>query len=109
MAILEKSRARKPLAENRLSLSWSNYRANGEGVRYNLTVSSEYDAAGKSNTYHMKLSPAEALAFVNEVARHETCDPNSGTVDRRSMVERLRALADKVEAEGNLQRMALQG
>lgn len=106
MAILEKSRARKPLAENRLSLSWSNYDRT-EGVRYNLHVNADEDAGG--HRYTLKLSPAEALAFVNDLARHETCDPHTGAIDRRSTVERLRALADKLEAQGELQRMALTG
>lgn len=108
MAILTKSRARKPLAENRMSVSWSNY--NDEGERYNLHVSAEEtERAPYGHRYSMKLSPAEAVAFCADVASFMTNDPNSGTVDRRSAVEKLRALADKLEAQGNLQRMGLTG
>ena len=103
MAILTKSRARKPLAENRMSVSWSNYRTNGEGERYNIAVSAD------AHSYVMKLSPAEAVAFCGDVASFMTNDPNTGTIDRRSTPEKLRALADKLEAKGELDRMSLTG
>jgi hypothetical protein len=91
MAVLTKSRARKPLAEDEATFAWTNYEANPNS--YCISVSTD------EVTYKLNFKPNESLAFVQFYAAFETFDRNKGSgTDRRSLPEQLRALADKIEA-----------
>lgn len=100
MATVTKSRARKPLAEGMMAYSWSNM--GDEGERFNVSV------RGAEHWFKTSMTPDEAIYFMSYVAGHMT-ETEGVFLDKRSTVEKLRALADKLEAKGNLQRMGLTG
>lgn len=106
MARLIKSRARAPLAEGQLSSSWGESAQVGQ--RYALRVANE------THSYTLDITPNETKSFIGFVASRETFvygmsrhDGGMGFSDKRTLPEKLRAWADKLEAEGNMQRLAL--
>ena len=103
MALLTKLRARKPLANSDLTISGTK-----EDVR--LSVVSIDDETDKQTNYGLTLSIVEAIRVADMVAglkTHEIFNGGFYNPDRRTTPNKLRALADKLEAEGNMQRMAL--
>lgn len=101
MATLIKARARKPLATSLSSSSWSNL--DSEGEQFNLSI---VNPEGGTR-YTLSLSRKETFSFIDFVAGHDTFtygygEGGMGWNDQRSLPEKLRALADKLEAlEGN--------
>ena len=95
MAVMLKSGARKPLAENTLSLSWgSGFSGLQPDGKYRLRVS------GETHDYSLELKPSECLSFINWFAGRETHKPAlSWEQDKRTLPERLRALADQLEQQ----------
>lgn len=97
MAILTKSRARKPLAAHMLQCGWSS--GGDDGERFNLRVLAETE-----HSYSLAMSRKEVLSFMSFVTEHETFvygrgDGGMGFSDKRTLAEKLRAFADKLEAE----------
>lgn len=89
MAQVTKTRGRKPLATGMVSHSWSNMADDGE--RFNLSV------RGSEHWFKIALDTKEAIAAVAFIAGHMT-ERSDQFLDKRSTVEKLRDLADKLEA-----------
>jgi len=95
MAKIIKSGARKPLAESQLSCSWGESHSMGE--RYSVRVTND------SHSFNLEMTPNETKSFIGFVAQHETFvyglgEGGMGFTDKRSLPEKLRAWADKLEA-----------
>ena len=92
MAILKKSGARKNLAEGSIAIS--------RGVSFagepQFTISIPQPETGA--WFRVTLSRGEALRFIEMVAGGET-EPANFIFDKRTVSEKLRALADKSESE----------
>lgn len=104
MARITKSRARAPLAESAPSHSW------GESATIGQHYSIRLD--GGTHSFRLDMTPNETKNFIGFVAGRETFvyglgAGGMGWTDKRTLVDKLRAFADKLEAEGNMQRMAL--
>jgi hypothetical protein len=95
MAKLNKSRARNPLAEGPSYNSWGKSAHMEE--RFSIRVASE------AHSYTLYLGPNETRSFVGFVASHETFiyGLNGVYSDKRTLPEKLRAWADKLEKEAN--------
>lgn len=104
MAKLEKTRARKPLAEGQFAaISWGSAFSGlaDEGI-YRVSINAD------EHSYRMGATAKEWYGFIGFIAGRETFDPvPSYAQDTRTLPEKLRALADKLEAKGNMQRITL--
>ena len=103
MATLTKSGARAPLAAGTAMVSWG--RSGNQPGQYKIAVRND----DTDKLFTLSLPEPAAIKFVDWVASHETFDHGCGTVDRRTLPQKLRALADKLEAAGELNRMELTG
>lgn len=109
MAKLTKSRGRKPLAEGEVTFSGT---SGFDGRKFGLSIKREDGNYDRPTYFSVDLDEREAMRFVGLVVgslTHEPWDKGFYSPDRRSIVEQLRALASKLEVEGNLQRMGLTG
>jgi hypothetical protein len=98
MAKLTKSRARKPLSEG--GVSFAGNVSNGT-YSYTAYIYEDDDAEIKT-AFRLEMNSVEALRFVDLIVGMETHNAFEGNfynVDRRSLNQKLRALADKLEAE----------
>lgn len=100
MARITKLRARAPLADGRPGFSWGESRDTGE--QYRIRVQ------GETHTFHLELTPNETKSFIDYIAGretfrygHESINGNMGWTDKRTLPEKLRAWADKLEAQAN--------
>ncbi len=94
MAILTKYKARNPLAESQLSLSWgSGFSGLHDDSRYRLRVQ------GDTHSFKLELKPKEVLSLIGFFAAREMPMVPAWSQDKRSLPEKLRALADKLEGQ----------
>jgi hypothetical protein len=93
MAHISKQGARVVIAAGQAGVGWG--QSGDQPGHYKISIRNH----NTDRLFTVSLLEAEAMAFVDWVASHETYDWGCGTVDGRSRVEKLRALADKLEAE----------
>lgn len=103
MAVVTKTGARAPLADSRIvGLSWGNSGVD-DGGEYRFLVEAREplnSERNRSRNITVSLKVKECIAFFDWFAGHETFNPVlSYAMDRRSLPEKLRDLADKLEAE----------
>lgn len=88
MATVTKSRARKPLAEGQIASSWSNM--GDEGERFNFSV------RGDEHWFKLSVNEKEAVNIIAYLSGHITWGKQYN-IDKRTVSEKLRALADKLD------------
>ena len=99
MATLKKVGARKFMADSRLQTSAAFYGPE-RGTAYRLYTDESREDDKRENRYTFEISAKELQQLVRFAAGVETTDQSLNVVDNRTLPQRLRDWADKLEKEG---------